>query len=245
MMNNVICLAKRNILETIKDYVSLIFCLGFPIIMLIAMNILFGQMAETPMFHIENLAPGICTFGYAFTMLYVALTITVDKSSAFMTRILVSPVKLSEYLLSFIFSAIPIMLAQTIIFYIIALFLGLGFNGSWFLSIVLLIPSMIFYSVCGVLIGVLAKTDKQAGPFSSIIISGSGILGGVWMPIETMSHTFVIVCKFLPFYSGVLLGKQAIIGFSSHTLLSLAVMFVWIIVLTLLSIFALKRTAKN
>lgn len=245
IMNRVLYLAKRNILETIKDYVSLIFCLGFPIVMLVVMNVFFGKMAETPMFHIDNLAPGICIFGYSFTMLYVALTIGTDKTSAFITRILVSPVKAGEYLLSFICSAMPIMFAQTLIFYIIALFLGLSFNSGWFLSILFLIPSMAFFSICGVLIGVLAKTDKQAGPLSSIIISGSGILGGVWMPVELMGDTFITICKCLPFYSGAILGKQPFNTITIDALISFAVIVVWGLALLLISIFTYKKTSKK
>ena len=244
-MNRVFCLAKRNFLETVKDVLSLSFIFALPIIMLIMMEAIFGNIEEASMFKIENFAPGICTFGFTFVMLFVALNITTDKKSAFMMRILVSPVKSGEYLLSFVLSSIPLMLIQTILFYIISLLFGLQFNGSWFLSIIMLMPSMLFYIACGLLISVLAKTDNQAGPLSSIIITGAGMLGGVWMPIETMGGGFKSVCEWLPFYNGIKFARYPFMSFDTSVFISLLIVLGYTLIIGGVAIFIFNKKIKK
>ncbi|MBQ0099477.1 MAG: ABC transporter permease [Firmicutes bacterium] len=244
-MKRVLLLSRRNIIETLKDYVSLIFIVGLPIIMLVLMQILFGDIPEASMFEITNYAPGICVFGYAFCMLYIGVNMAQDKESAFMLRISVSPVTKKEYLLSYILYSFPIMLCQTILFYIVSLFFGLTLDGKFFLSIIMLIPSMIFFSSCGVFLGTIAKSEKQVGPISSMLVTGVGIMGGVFMPIETISGGFLTVCKILPFYNGVNLAKCAFSSLSVDNFINFLVIFGWSILLFIISLLVFVKKNKK
>ncbi len=242
-MKRVLLLSKRNILETLKDYVSLIFIVGLPIVMLILMQVLFSGIPEASMFEITNYAPGICVFGYAFCMLFIATNMASDKESAFMFRISVSPVTRKEYLLSFILYSFPIMLCQTVLFYIVSLIFGLTLNGKFFLSIIMLIPSMIFFSTCGVLLGTIAKSEKQVGPISSILVTGVGIMGGVFMPVENINGGFLTACKVLPFYNGVNLSKCAFSSLTIDNLINFIIIIGWSVGLFIISL--LINVKKN
>ena len=244
-MNRLLCLTKRNIVSIFKDVVSIIFIFVPSILMLVLMESIFSNVSEVDMFNIENFAPGICAFGYTFVMLFVALNITTDKRSAFMMRILVSPTKNIEYLFSYVLSSIPLMFCQTVVIYLISLFYGLSFDANWFLSILLMLPSMLFYSVCGILIAAIAKSDTQAGPFSSIIISATGMLGGVWMPIETMGNGFFNVCKALPFYNGIKFAKLPFEGFANFDIIPLIIILAYTFVIGIISIIVFNKTIKN
>lgn len=213
-MKRVLTFTKRNFLKVVRDPLSLVFCLAFPIIMLVLMELIFGAIpnSEATMFEIENFAPGIASFGYTFTMLFIALTIAADKNSSFLTRILVSPAKPFEYFISFVLSALPICLVQTILFYLVSLIFGLKVTGGLFVSMVYLIPSALFYISVGLLIGAIVKTAQQAGPMSSIIITAAGLLGGVWMPVESIGGGFLKASECMPFYNGVNVAKKAIMG---------------------------------
>ena len=57
----------------------------------------------------------------------------------------------------------------------------------------------------GILFGTLFN-DKTAPGICSIFISIAGILGGCWMPVETMG-VFENFCKILPFYPSVYIGR--------------------------------------
>ena len=63
--------------------------------------------------------------------------------------------------------------------------------------------------VISVFLGIIFGTilnDKSAPGICSVFISACGILGGCWMPIETMGG-FETICRFLPFYPSVYLGR--------------------------------------
>ena len=101
----------------------------------------------------------------------------------------------------------------------------------------------------GLIFGAILN-DKAAPGISSIFISLSGIIGGCWMPLETMGD-FEKVCTVFPFYPSVYLGR-CITGsahvlvdelgnttyytFSDRGLLFLIITFAYLIVITLLTL---------
>lgn len=190
-MKKLFALSKRNIKEMLRDPLSLVFCIAFPVLMLVMMQIIFKNVEYMPEnFEIKNYAAGICVFGYAFTGLFVALQITGDKSNSFIKRINISPILPVTYLLSFLVSALPVTFVQTILFYAIALIFGFPFDINLLISIFYLIPSAVMYISFGILVGSLCKNEKQTGPITSIFISLAGIFGGVFMPLSSFKGGF-------------------------------------------------------
>ena len=213
-MNRIKALTVRNIKETVREPLSLVFCVLFPIAMLVMMELIMSGVPKegATMFEIENFSAGIAVFGYTFTMLFIALGLASDKTSAFMTRISVSPLKPIEYYLSYVFAFLPVCLLQTVLFFACALIFGLKISVGLLVAIVYLIPSMLFYISCGIFIGTVAPSDKAAGPVSSIFICAAGLLGGVWMPVESLGGGFFSVCKALPFFATVKPAASAVKG---------------------------------
>lgn len=65
-MNRVLAFAGRNLKELLRDPLSYIFCLGFPLVMLVIMSIVNQSIppeAGMTIFNIENLAGGIACSG--------------------------------------------------------------------------------------------------------------------------------------------------------------------------------------
>lgn len=208
-MTKIFALSHRNIKEMVRDPLSLVFCLVFPVVMLVLMSVIFINLEFVPEnFKITSYASGICVFGYTFTSLYIALQISADKNSSFIKRINISPIKKSTYLFSYFFSALPITMAQTILFFVVALCFGFPFDANFFLSIIYLIPSACLYIIIGILIGTICSSEKQTGPISSIFISLASIFGGVFMPITTLSGGFRTFVDVLPFSHTVQIGAE-------------------------------------
>lgn len=229
-MNNLITLTKRNIKEIIRDPLSIVFCLGFPIVMLVFMQlILSGMEFVPPNFQIDSYAIGICLFGYTFAMLFTATTIAGDKNTEFINRLMIAPIKKSTYLFSFVLAILPITICQTITFFITALLFGFTLSFNIILTILALIPSAIFFVSLGILFGTLAKTEKHAGPLCSIVISVSMILGGVFMPTANMG-VFSDIVNALPFIHTLEIGTSVMAGSFPQSLIH----FAWILGYTLL-----------
>ena len=208
-MKQLIALVKRNVKEALRDPLTIIFCVAFPVLMLVFMQIIFTNMEFTPEnFQIKHYAAGICVFGYTFTALFTAMNIAGDKNTSFIKRITISPIKKFTYLFSFTLSGLPIAFCQTLLFYCIALAFGLPFDANWALSILYLLPSAILYLAIGTLVGVICKHEKQTGPISSILISATGLLGGVFMPLSSFAGGFAQFVNALPFSHSVLIASE-------------------------------------
>lgn len=199
-MGKLLALTKRNLKEMLRDPLSIIFSLIFPVVMLVLMQLIFINFDAVPdNFKIESYASGICVFGFAFIGMFVAMQIASDKNSSFIKRLNIAPISKFSYYLSFVCSALPLAILQTILFFAIALIFGYPLNARLFISILYLIPSALFYISLGILIGVISQNEKQTGPIFSIFVSFVGILGGVFMPIRALSGGFKTFVNLLPF----------------------------------------------
>ena len=68
-MNRILAFSGRNLKELLRDPLSYIFCLGFPLVMLVIMSIENQRIhpeAGMPIFNIGNLAGEIARFGQTF-----------------------------------------------------------------------------------------------------------------------------------------------------------------------------------
>lgn len=211
-MNKVLNFYKRNLKEVLRDPIIYIFCLGFPVVMFFLFYII-NQFTNgnTPIFETNSLLPGIIVFSYSFIMLTLALTVSKDKQSFFLKRLFSSPMKPHHFILGYSLVGLSIGVLQTIVCVITGLLISVISDASFisFLDILLLIVSqlpMLFISVfLGILFGTIFN-DKSAPGICSIFISLSGMLGGCWMPVETMG-SFEIFCRALPFYPSVYIGR--------------------------------------
>ena len=91
--------ASRNTKEMLRDPATLIFGLGFPLVLLVlltAINSSIPEQAEMKLFQIESLAPGISVFGLSFLALFSSMLIAKDRTSSFMLRLFTSPLKPSD-----------------------------------------------------------------------------------------------------------------------------------------------------
>lgn len=208
-MKSLFALTKRNVKETLRDPLSIVFCLCFPVLMLILMQIIFSGFEYIPdNFKIENYASGICVFGYTFIAMFVSLQIASDKNTSFIKRLNIAPIKKISYYLSFVCSSLPLAIIQTILFFIIALILKFPFDINLLISILYLIPSALFYIFLGIMIGTICSNEKQTGPISSIFISLVGIFGGIFMPISAVSEGLSTFINILPFSHTVMISSE-------------------------------------
>lgn len=211
-MSKILNFFKRNLKEVLRDPLIYVFCLGFPLVMLMLFYVINKVSGgNTPMFELASLLPAIIVFSYSFVMLTLALIVSKDRQTSFLKRLYSSTMKAQDFILGYFLVGFFVGIMQTIMCiiagFIIALISGVQFFsvGGILLLIVSQLPILITNIFLGVLIGTIFN-DKTAPGISSIFISLAGILGGCWMPIETMGG-FETFCKILPFYPSVYIGR--------------------------------------
>ncbi len=211
-MSKILNFLKRNLKEILRDPIIYVFCLGFPLVMLILFQVINKYTGgNTPMFELHSLLPAIIMFSFTFVMLTLALTVSKDRQTFFLKRLYSSPMKSYHFILGYFFVGLIIGISQAVICIISGFIISLISSVSFlsFMEIILLIlsqlPILITYIFLGILLGALFN-DKTAPGICSIFISLAGMLGGCWMPLEAMGG-FEAFCRFLPFYPSVYIGR--------------------------------------
>lgn len=221
--------AKRVTKELLRDPLSYIFCLGFPIFMLILFTVINASLpveAQMTIFRLESITPGIGMFGLTFIMLFVAIQLSKDRETSLLTRLYTSPMKAADFVLGYALPALVIAVAQLLIAFAFAMILGLFIGeklpvaGS-LLSVFSLLPSAVLFIALGILFGSILS-DKSAPAVTSILITAASLLGGVWIPLDAMEG-LKRVCEYLPFYHSVEAARAAMLGLDGIALHELLV----------------------
>lgn len=233
-MNRIAAFSERNIKELLRDPLSYIFCLGFPLVMLVIMSIVNKSIppeANMTIFNIENLAGGIAMFGLSFVMLFTCLTVSKDRSGAFLIRLYASPMRSGDFLGGYMLPVLLLAVLQMIITFAASFLAAVIMGedtlnvGGMLLAVVMLLPGAVFFISAGVLFGSLFN-EKAAPGLCSIIISLASLLGGVWFDAEGAGGIMLDVCRVLPFYHSVKAARLAIAlqfeDIGAHLLITIA-----------------------
>lgn len=244
--------SKRTLKEILRDPLSYIFCLGFPIVMLVIMTIVDQSIPEEAgmtIFHIDNLAPGIAFFGLSFIMLFTCLQVSKDRSTAFMLRLYASPLKSLDFIAGYTLPVLVLAVLQSVISFIAAIVIGAFVDYQFdlvnvILCILVLIPSALVFISFGIFFGTLLN-DKAAPGICSIIITSASMLGGIWMDVDSIGGTFAKFCHALPFYQGVRGARFALTGEYGDMLKPVLITLGYGILVYLFAIFVLRRKMQQ
>ncbi|MCH5208787.1 MAG: ABC transporter permease [Oscillospiraceae bacterium] len=247
-MNKIIAFSKRNFLEIIRDPLSYIFCLGFPLVMLVVMTLVndtIPEEAHMELFRIQNLSGGIAVFGMTFVMLFVCLSVAKDRSGAFLVRLYATPMKSGDFIFGYILPTVVLAVIQSVITFaaslIVSLIVGVELNIAGILiAIVSLIPSMIMFISFGLLFGTLFS-EKAAPGLCSIIISLGSFLGGIWFDVKGAGGVLEDICNVLPFYHSVNAARMAtVMELDNEFLIDLLITVGYAIVVAIVSVIVFK-----
>jgi ABC-2 type transport system permease protein len=236
--------AKRNFKELIRDPISLIFEIALPIFLLF----IFQQFhLPEDIYKIENFTPGIILFGFSFISLFSSTLIAKDRTTSFLIRLGTSPMKSSDYILGYILSIIPIVMIQDILFFTVAILLGLPFSIHIIYTIIISIIISIFFIALGILIGSLVS-ERGTGGIGSLIVQLVCFTSGMYFPKEMVGNFFQVICEILPFESslniikGVLNNNLELI--SIRNIITFVLYFLITIIITIV-VFKKKMISDN
>lgn len=206
-----LAIARKNMLEMLRDPLTALFGLGFPLVLLLLLSAIQANV-PVPLFEIANLTPGIAVFGLSFLALFSALSLSRDRCSALLQRLYTTPLKPRHFIAGYALPMIPLALAQSILCYGAAALLGLSWNGYTLLSILSsLLPALLFIGI-GLLCGSMLS-DKQAGGICGALLTNlCAWLSGAWFDLSLVGGAFEKAAHILPFYHAVQMEKMLLQG---------------------------------
>lgn len=206
-----ISFSSRNIKEMLRDPLNLSFGLGFPLVILFLLTAIQANIPEA-LFKIDDLAPGVAVFGFAFIALFSGTLISKDRTTSYLMRLFASPLTASDFILGYALPLLPIAILQGAVCFIAAMFLGLPFSGNVLLSLAVMIPIAIFYIGIGLLCGSVFNDKQVGGVCGALLTNVSAWLSGTWFDLNLVGGTYKQIAYLLPFAHAVDAAKAAIAG---------------------------------
>ena len=229
--------ANRNFKEIIRDPISIIFAILLPLFLLF----IFQQFKiPSEVYKIENFTPGIIIFSFSFITLFTANLIAKDRSTSLLIRLGTSPMKPIEYVLGYTISVLPVVILQNVLFFVVAVLLGLDFSINIIYTILASIPISVLFIAFGILIGSVT-TEKSASGVSSIIVQLVTFTSGMYFDTSMIGNFFAKVCNILPFSRCVDITKGILNNNYQDILSTFIVLFIYTIIVVGLAILVFKR----
>ena len=204
-------LTGRNAKEIIRDPLTLVFGLGFPLILILLLSAIQANI-PVALFEIEHLTPGVTVFGLSFMTLFSALLISKDRCSSLLQRLYTTPLTPLDFILSYTIPIIPFSLIQSIVCYIVAIILGLEITVNILYSVLLIIPVSILFIALGLLFGSVLSDKQVGGICGGVLTNLSAWLSGIWFDLDLVGGVFKKIAYILPFAHAVELERAALYG---------------------------------
>ncbi len=207
----ILAFAKRNTKELLRDPLTLFFGLGFPLVLLVLMNVI-QRNVPVEIFRLETLAPGIALFGLTFLALFSGLLLARDRSTAFLSRLAASPMTAADFLLGYLLPLLPMAVGQSVICLAAAVVLGLPLSWNLPAVVLSLIPSALLFIALGLLCGTLFNDKQVGGMCGALLTNVTAWLAGIWFDLSLLGGGFRTFAYLLPFAHGADGARAALAG---------------------------------
>jgi len=222
-------LAKRNFKEMLRDPISMGLEIGIPAGFLVIFWALGRSLGDESFLTTTMLVPGIAVFGFTFLLMFSAMTLSRDRESALLSRLLTALLKPRDFILSYSLPYIPLVILQILLCFGIGALLGLEMLGNAGLAFLILLIMGICCVELGMILGLLFTVNQVSG-VGSAIITLVALLGGIWIDIEAIGGVFYGIGNALPFAHAIDAARDAMIGAGFS---SIAPDFYWVLGYTL------------
>ena len=203
--------AIRNAKEILRDPLTLVFGIGFPLVLLFLLSAIQANI-PVPLFEIEHLVPGVAVFGLSFMTLFSATIVSKDRSSAFLQRLYTTPMRPVDFILGYTLPLLPIALLQCIVCYLAAMLLGLVCSVKVLYAVLIHIPAAIFFIALGLLFGSVLREKQVGGICGALLTNLCAWLSGTWFDLSLVGGAFEKIAGMLPFLHAVEMERNVLSG---------------------------------
>ncbi|MCL1964402.1 MAG: ABC transporter permease [Firmicutes bacterium] len=240
--------ARRNTKEILRDPINFFFGVGFPLVLLALLSFINQSIpaeAGNTMFAIQNLAPGVATFGPVFMALFSGMLLSKDRTSSFLTRLFTSPMTSVDFIAGYTLPMVVMAALQAAVTFLAAGLFGLTLTRNILLAIVVVMPVAVLFIGFGLLCGSLMNDKAVGGICGALLTNVAGWLSGVWIPLDMIGGAFKAVAAALPFYHGAEATKAAISGNFGELPPHLAVVLIYAGLLYALAVVVFRRKMRG
>lgn len=237
-------LAQRNLKEIFRDPITLLLGVAMPVLFLFLFSSLQDLGGGIELFKPQMLTPGLVIFSFAFIIMFSGTLLGKDSKTAFLTRLLSTPLKPVDYLLAYLLPFLPVAVFQVVVCYSVGFVLGMAITNVGLTLLIFFLMALLCISI-GIILGSLLTLSQISG-FGSLIITTVSLFSGAWMDLKMIGGIFQKIGYAMPFAYSIdalkALSKGATFG-------EIQTNFIWVLAYTslffLLAVFALKWKTRR
>ncbi|HLE28750.1 MAG TPA: ABC transporter permease [Anaerolineales bacterium] len=148
---------------------------------------------------LRELAPGLLALTLLFgTSSMEAIVIVFERRIGSLERLLLAPVRLPALLAGKVLGGVTFGLTVTLIVLFIVLILFGADSANWLLLALALLLSAAAFSALGAFVSVAVKEVFEAQTLANFIRFPMMFLGGVFVPVESLSPVLQVIARTLP-----------------------------------------------
>ncbi len=237
-------LARRNAREILRDPLTVLFSLGFPLVLLALFHTI-QQNIPVSMFELPHVTPGLAVFGFSFLTLFSATLIARDRESALLQRLYTMPLTATDFILAYMLPLLPLALVQCLICFLAAMLLGLTPTANVLWAVLFILPVSLPYIALGLLCGSVMNVKQVGGVCGALLTNLAAWLSGVWFDVDLVGGAFRQIANLLPFIHAVELERAVLSGAWESVLPHLAWVLGYGVVLSSLAVYCFLRQMKR
>lgn len=149
----------------------------------------------------------IATVGLGMTIMFLMMSAVIstgaileERQHGTWRRVLAAPVSRLQVLLGYLLGFLVVAFLQFIVLAVVQHFL---FKVNWG-NLVLLLPFTVLFLTCAMSLGLaiagLVRTYQQQASVSSLVMTASGMLSGIFWPVEAMPQFMQSISRAMPQY---------------------------------------------
>lgn len=196
----------RTAKEILRDPLNIGFGLGFPIILILLLTAIQANVPVS-LFELESLTPGITIFGLSFLTLFSATLVAKDRESSLLQRLYATPLTSGDYIFGYALPILPMVLAQSIICYAVAIILGLPVTKGIFYALLFILPTSLFFIAFGLACGSIFRLKQVGGICGALFTNLTAWFSGIWFDLDLVGGVFKKIANVLPFLHAVELER--------------------------------------
>jgi ABC-2 type transport system permease protein len=235
--------AQRNLKEISRDPLSLILGVLLPVFFIFLFSTI-AKNAPIDVFNPVNIVPGLTIFGFTFITMFLGLLIARDKSSSFLTRLFISPLKPKDFIIGYSIPLLPFSLIIGIVCLLIGIVIGVPISLSLVYTLLSFLPYILFSVFIGIFLGVICN-ETQIMAIGNIYIIASALLGGAWMDLNILGENIKKITEVLPFSHAIEASRIVLSGRQDNIWIHLLIVGIYAVLFFFLAVYFFYRKMKS
>lgn len=202
---------------------------------------------ETKITQIDFIAPGIIIFGLLIMIPTAGRIMMHDKDTRFLHRMMTTPTRPWEFIVSYSLSMATIAVIQVVIFLLLGWWFGMDIVGSVWLAFAIFVLTGLCSIGIGMVVASLAKSENQGEVLSWLFSMPLAIISGLWFPIEYMPSYVRTFADLFPYSHATEAARAVIIRGVGMEAIStdFLVLIIWTVGIFIIGTFLFRRKMKS